>query len=66
MFDGFIETRAIMGTFCGSSLPPAMTSVYNVIYAQFKTDDSWTFGGFNASYNMTYGWYYYSIYVGQV
>ena len=34
-----------------------MTSIYNVVYVQFKTDDSWTFAGFNATYSMTYGRY---------
>ena len=38
-------------------MPPVMTSIYNVVYVQFKTDDSWTFAGFNATYSMSYGRY---------
>ena len=58
IYDGFIEEDAVIGRFCGSSVPPVITSKHNVVYVQFKADDSWTFSGFNVTYSTFYGKHY--------
>ena len=49
------EASPYMGRFCGSSPPTPLTSSMNQLTVIFNTDESQTFGGFNASYRSAPG-----------
>ena len=45
----------LIGTYCGSNIPPVFTSTSNILYVQFYTDVSIGGAGFNASYTQLDG-----------
>ena len=50
IYDGMSTEDALVGTYCGSDVPPAFTSSSNALYVVFHTDVSVTHTGFNATY----------------
>lgn len=44
------STGGLMGTYCGSSVPPTTVSSSNIVTITFKTDGSRNAGGFSLSY----------------
>jgi cubilin len=45
----------LIGTYCGSNIPPVFTSTSNILYVQFYTDVSIGAAGFNATYTQLPG-----------
>ncbi|KAM8953257.1 astacin-like metalloendopeptidase [Pelodytes ibericus] len=50
VIDGATLTAPVLGTFCGSKMPPNLVSAGNVIMVQFHSDASCEDWGFQASY----------------
>ncbi|XP_074652971.1 cubilin-like [Tubulanus polymorphus] len=46
----FTDTGGVIGRYCGSGLPPSMTSTENTMTLQFASDRTVAYGGFSASY----------------
>lgn len=44
------ENEGLIGTFCGSKMPPTLLSASNMMRVVFKTDSSHTSDGFLATY----------------
>ncbi|KAH3692443.1 hypothetical protein DPMN_194284 [Dreissena polymorpha] len=50
--DGGTVNSALLGSFCGNSLPSTVLSTGNVMYARFRTDNSIARKGFKAQYKI--------------
>ena len=55
--DGGNENAPLLGTFCGSNLPPAMASTGDQVWLQFMSDFSVANNGFRLEY-ITNGMFY--------
>uniref|UniRef100_A0A3B4B0I2 CUB domain-containing protein n=1 Tax=Periophthalmus magnuspinnatus TaxID=409849 RepID=A0A3B4B0I2_9GOBI len=55
VYDGQDTAAPLMGTFCGSELPPKLRSSSNHLYLVFRTDSSVSGEGWRASYSQTLG-----------
>ncbi|XP_053408750.1 cubilin-like isoform X2 [Mercenaria mercenaria] len=55
IYDGMTEEDPLIGTYCGSNIPPMITSTSNVLYVRFYSDVSVTGAGFNATYTQLDG-----------
>ena len=53
MYDGGSSTSAIMGKYCGNSIPPSHVSSSNEIMINFQSDGSVRRPGFQIEYNPT-------------
>ncbi|WAR06690.1 CUBN-like protein, partial [Mya arenaria] len=53
--DGSNENGALMGRFCGDSMPVPMTTSGNVLYVKFVSDSSVTRAGFRATWKVYCG-----------
>lgn len=50
MRDGFFETDPVVGRYCGGSTPGNYTSVTNMLYIKFVTDNSLGASGFSLQF----------------
>ncbi|XP_022107899.1 cubilin-like isoform X2 [Acanthaster planci] len=50
VFDGLTENDPILGTYCGTDLPPPIQSTSNGLRVKFRTDYSVSGSGFHAAY----------------
>ncbi|XP_068160694.1 cubilin [Antennarius striatus] len=48
--DGSMPSSPLLGTFCGSNIPPSLQSTQKSIFIHFKTDSSISNHGFEAAY----------------
>ena len=53
VYDGGSSTSAMMGKYCGDSIPPSYVSSSNEILIHFQSDGSETEAGFKIEYNPT-------------
>ncbi|XP_064190205.1 cubilin [Anguilla rostrata] len=53
--DGMAETSALIGKYCGSTLPAPVTSSSNALWVRFKSDGSVSRAGFRAKYEVGCG-----------
>ena len=53
IYDGTDRSAPLLGTFCGESLPDAVTSSDNTMIVRFKTDRSETRSGFSIYYSVS-------------
>ena len=51
IYDGGSSISAMMGMYCGDSIPPRHVSSSNVILIHFQTDGSVRYAGFKMEYN---------------
>lgn len=57
IYDGMTEDDPLIGTYCGSNIPPLIISVSNVLFVRFYSDVSVSGAGFNATYTQIDGKY---------
>jgi hypothetical protein len=50
VYDGNSDAATILGSFCGSQIPDAITSTGSEMYVVFISDISFSFLGFSAFY----------------
>ena len=55
LFDGSFTAESSLGRICGDAIPTTIMTVTNVLFVEFYSDDSVTFGGFHASYQQRQG-----------
>ncbi|OXA47104.1 Cubilin [Folsomia candida] len=53
--DGPTPNSAMVGRFCGSSIPPDFQSSGSTLFVKFKSDESVAYGGFSAKYEAVCG-----------
>lgn len=58
VYDGQNSLAPLLGKFCGTVLPPTLTSSANHIFIVFRTDASVSGIGWRATYRETLGRYY--------
>ncbi|KAI8483743.1 hypothetical protein Bbelb_385350 [Branchiostoma belcheri] len=51
VYDGDFAMSPVLGTFCGSSLPPVIVASSNTMSVQFVSDDTVTATGFSATFS---------------
>ena len=55
MFDGSFTEESSLGRVCGDVIPVNIKTVSNLLFLEFYSDDSITYGGFKVSYQHTEG-----------
>ena len=54
IYDGKDNTTDLMGTYCGSSLPPTMTATGSDLFITFQTDATFNYDGFQVNWDRKY------------